>query len=251
MRIKWPDEPTNVFSVVFSFFFKDRQRQRETVYRRKKEPGSRVSYLRFRSSVAPLKEASEDRITGSIHPWTSAWLNMSRVCQEPPLFLRSNGQTRPKKNVTPPIHTQHTRLHALLAIFGRSSFHLSLFRSVSFQFFETKSRPFHHLATISGAPSSKVCFSRNVSLILFSLSPSRELFITAHIYAATSSATKWKYFQSRFFFFLYELRNRVIKEGATEACAFHMEFNPLEYAILNSQPFSPRPLPQPSRDTEL
>ena len=204
----------------FFFFFKDRQRQRETVYRRKKEPGSRVSYLRFRSSVAPLKEASEDRITGSIHPWTSAWLNMSRVCQEPPLFLRSNGQTRPKKNVTPPIHTQHTRLHALLAIFGRSSFHLSLFRSVSFQFFETKSRPFHHLATISGAPSSKVCFSRNVSLILFSLSPSRELFITAHIYAANFVGHEMKIFSVAILFLFIRASKSCYKRRSDGSVCF-------------------------------
>lgn len=35
--------------------------------KKKKEAGSEADYLRFRSSIGPLKDANEDRITASIH----------------------------------------------------------------------------------------------------------------------------------------------------------------------------------------
>lgn len=197
----------------FFFCFKTGSNKGKQYTSRKKEPGSRVSYLRFRSSVAPLKEASEDRITGSIHPWTSAWLNMSRVYQEPPLFLRSNGHTRPKKRNaadTTHVYTRYSRSRTFFASL-REDFDAPLLSIGSFFSFRNWARETRVLSVSwppSGSIEQSTYFSRNIAHSLLSLSPSRELFIAAYIHTytprkreTTPSPEKWKYSQPRFFFY--------------------------------------------------
>lgn len=82
-----------------------------------------------------------------------------------------------------------------------------------------------HLATIWLLRPKYFAKHRSFSLS-FSISPFSTAIIYSRIYIrrkreTTPTPKRWKYSRPRF---LYELRNRAIKGGTTEACAFHTEY---------------------------